>query len=198
MFWRKRTADDTLSPPDTAPRDVRRWVESLPLLLREKVAQLGRAEQETLYIYATQWDAADRLHNVWDYFDRRAEAGTWSDLGIPMLPIDAASSHHQGGDADTGDMYAAIRGERTDYQAQIAPFRETVAALVEDHPAVMQQLVTLIYHVGAGRFDDDNWTYQGFLATFSELAPLVTAVRAADSVAYERLHTPQTPLKELE
>ena len=76
-----------------------------------------------------------------------------------------------------GDLHAAIRVQRAESQAQIAPFRETVAALVQAHPAVMQQLVTAIYHVGAGRFDDDDWTYQAFQTIFPEVAPLVTQVR---------------------
>jgi len=185
-FWRKRRADDP-APPATIPRHVRRWVDSLPLLIREKVARLCGTEQEELRTFAAQWHAADRIDRLWGYFDRRAQAGTWSDLDIPMGPVHAAASRHQGQDADMDDLHAAIRGRRAAYQAQIAPFRETVAALVQAHPAVMQQLVTVIYHVGAGRFDDEDWDYQAFQATFPELASLVAQVRAEDAAAHDRL-----------
>ena len=74
-------------------------------------------------------------------------------------------------------------------QTRIEHVHATVASLVEAHPEVLQQLVTVVYHVGEGRFTDDADDYQDVEQTFPAVAPLVAAVRADAAAAHERLYT---------
>ena len=53
---------------------------------------------------------------------------------------------------------------------------------------MIQQLVTVVYHAGEGRFTDDDHQYQEFQETFPEVAPLVAAVRATDAAAHDQLY----------
>jgi hypothetical protein len=196
-FWRKRSADDP-PPLDVAPRHVRRWVDSLPLLIREKVARLCGTEQEELWDFAAQWPTADRTDRLWDYIDRQAKMATWRDVSdftersAPYPPCHGA--FYDSMPEFKADAWASL----TTSQARIQHVHTTVAALVEAHPEVMQQLVTVVYHVGTGRFNDHDWDYQAFQEIFPEVAPLVAAVRATDAAAHERLYAHRAAQKEQE
>lgn len=188
-FWRKRTANDLPPPPNMAPRDVRRWVESLPRFLREKVARLYGAEQEHLREYAARWPVDERIDRLWWRFDWQAQAATRRDVSTYTERTAPYPPCHQALYDSMPDFKAEAWAGLAENQARIAHFHDTVAALVEAHPEVMQQLVTVVYHAGEGRFTDDAYDYQDFQKTFPTVAPLVAAVRAEDAAVHERLYT---------
>jgi hypothetical protein len=187
-FWRKRTADEAPPPPDTAPRHVRRWVESLPRFVREKVARLCGTEQDELWEYAAQWPVDERIDRLWARIDWQARTATWRDVSDFMDRSAPYPSCHGAFYDSMPEFKAGAWAGLAESQARIAHFRATVAALVEGNPEVMQQLVTVVYHLGEGRFTDDDYQYQEFQETFPEVAPLVAAVRAKDAAAHDHLY----------
>jgi hypothetical protein len=167
---------------------VRRWVEALPRFLREKIARLCGTEQDDLWEYAAQWPAEERIDRLWWRFDWQAKTATWRDTTDFKARSAPYPSCHSAFYAVHPEFKEAAWAGMVENQAKIAHFRATVAALVEAHPEVMQQLVTVVYHVGQGRFVDDEDHYQEFQEIFPEVAPLVAHVRAEDAAAHDRLY----------
>jgi hypothetical protein len=134
-FWRKRAAD---APPlDTAPRDVRRRIESLPRFLRKKVARLCGTEQEHLREYAARWPVDERIDRLWWRFDWQAQTATSRDVSTYTERTAPYPPCHQALYDSMPEFKAEVWAGLAENQTRIAHFHATVAALVQPHPEVI-------------------------------------------------------------